>query len=359
MNPYSKVIQDFIDGTKTYIDAHNDPGKVEHVVDPIFPMGALILLAGASGAIKTSAMINAGIDIAAGVNFLKLPTKQAPVLMIDEEMGEHMLRPKIAETGLGVNVTRDIPFYWHSYAGVNFTNSAEVKKWENIIRGAIDHYKAEVVFIDSLHRTIPGKNDSKIEDVTPMLDTLLRITRDLGVTIILIHHWNKTGSWRGSTAILGMVDMLINVIKKGNNVTFEIDKNRFGPSGLRFDAVADWSNGKFTLTGKATQPPKKKPLAGLKLHIVGALRNLGGTGTINEIVEEFKNMQQVYEKASVKNTIYKLGKDKLVFRINPGGKGVEAEFILYEALTPMQVALDPETLSSYEGPDLDPGVIAI
>lgn len=359
MNPYDKVIQDFIGETKTYLDAYNNPGQVEHVVDPICPLGALILLAGPSGAVKTSTAIVWGIDIATGLNFLGLPTKQAPVLMIDEEMGEYMLRPKIAEAGLGVNVTRDIPFYFCSYAGVNFTNSAEVKKWEAIFRGAIDHYKAKVIIIDSLHRTIPGKNDSNIEDVTPMLDTLLRITRDLGVTIILIHHWNKAGGgYRGSTAILGMVDMLINVTKSGNNVTFEIDKNRFGPSGLRFDATADWSNGKFTLTGKATQPAKKKPLAGLKLHIVDALRNLGGTGTIDEVAQEIEKIRQDCKKSSVRNMVYQLRKDKILFRINPGEKGVEAEFILYEALTPMQVAADP-TLSSYDGPDLDSGVITL
>jgi KaiC/GvpD/RAD55 family RecA-like ATPase len=334
--------QNFLGDVKTVQDAFNGPLTVEHLVDGFLPKAAFILLVGDSSAGKTSTSVAIAVYVAAGLNFLGLATQQAPALLIDEEMGPKMMGMKIVETVKGANTRINIPLFWTSMDGVDFSRDAAVRMWEKNLRDVISAIGAKLVVLDALQEMIPGKSDSKTEDVTPLMSALLKISRDLDVTVILIHHWNKQSpTYRGSTAIKGMVDVLINVKKSGQTITFEIDKNRFGEK-KSYTAVVDWSNGMFTITGVGSLPKNQmQQLSGCPFAIVEAMQYIGGGGTFPKILQGLRDRGETYAEGTVRNKISELSRNGIVTRTDSGGKGSEATYMLTAYIDPFYSAMNP------------------
>lgn len=124
-------------------------------------------------------------------------------------------------TGLGID--HDIPLKFASLEGFDMHNPNDVDKLQSLI----EKTHAKVIIIDSLADIMSGKDENSVKDVQPVFLALRKISEKTQSAIIVIHHKNKNGGYRGSSAIKGAVDLLLTVKKSGSNgIEFNIEKTR-------------------------------------------------------------------------------------------------------------------------------------
>lgn len=102
--------------------------------------------------------------------------------------------------------------------------SEYIKLWQNVSSPLID-----IVFIDTLHRASVGAEENSSKDAGVVVDSVTRLQSQMNCAAIMIHHSNKTGGYRGSTAYRGNVDFVFKVEgvhRKPRRLT--IDKLRDG-----------------------------------------------------------------------------------------------------------------------------------
>ena len=93
--------------------------------------------------------------------------------------------------------------------------------------------KIKFVLIDAFMDVILGADENSVKDVLPGLAALKKIIEETGVSFLIIHHKTKPsngnkGNYRGSSAIKGAVDLMIEINKTDDSVKFETTKFRDG-----------------------------------------------------------------------------------------------------------------------------------
>ncbi len=207
----------------------------DYLLDSIYIAGKLYIVAGDAGTGKSFYSLGLAMHIANGEPFLGHPTKQCPVLYIDEENGkdEYLERVKWIAKGAGFDLDTT-PLIGFTDDGLNIANQDDLDELEQFIldRGI------RFAVIDSLVATIGGLDENSASDMEPPLRELGQLARRTNCTILAIHHVTKPtngkpASYRGSSTIKGKVDGLQifdNVGEDCSRVRFE--KNR---QGKRFD----------------------------------------------------------------------------------------------------------------------------
>lgn len=79
-----------------------------------------------------------------------------------------------------------------------------VKDWQDRQAGELD-----ILIIDTLHSAIWGADENAAKDIGVVLQAVKYARDQLGCTVLLIHHSNKTGAYRGSSALHGSMDSMI------------------------------------------------------------------------------------------------------------------------------------------------------
>src|SRR5215212_9910086 len=72
--------------------------------------------------------------------------------------------------------------------------------------GMIESLEPRVVVLDPLRELHSGQEDVS-DEMAPILRPVRQLAHGTGTTIILNHHQNKAGGFRGSTAILAACDL--------------------------------------------------------------------------------------------------------------------------------------------------------
>ncbi len=282
----------------------------KYMIDKFLSEKTVNLVAGQYGSTKTYDLIDAGVCLAMGADdWLGLKTLQTNVLIIDEESGEQRLSSRLSEVLKGHLADGNTPIFFVSLAGLNlYKNEGD----EMHLRALIDETQAGVVIIDALADIMLGGDENSVKDTQMVFHALRSIAEDTGCAFLVIHHTNKAGQYRGSSAIPGAIDTMVIVEKadKSNVITFDVAKNRDGEP-FKFKAIPTWIEDKFFLSpadNTADEPSYGKAqsyvLRYLKEH---------GTASINEIM----GSADTCTPASAKKATYSLASTGLVYRTNP------------------------------------------
>ncbi len=206
----------------------DDPVKYDWHVENLIAKGDVVMLAADPGVGKSWV----GLDLALctlGLRDEWLGMKvlhQGPVVIVDQENPEAVARKRMQQMGLhGENP--DMHYLW--YQGVRLDAQPEM----------LFEYCAIVqpkyLMVDSISR-VHFKNENSAEEMNPLLNGgVYPIARELGITVLLLHHWNKQGSSRGSTALPAATDLNLNMYKSDNGLYQVIS-----PDKLR--AVPPWGD---------------------------------------------------------------------------------------------------------------------
>jgi predicted ATP-dependent serine protease len=291
----------------------------EWIIENLITAGSVNIFEGHPGAKKTWALFDMAVCVALGKKWLDFETTQGTVLIIDEESGNRRLSRRMGDVFRGHLVHKDKimpPIKWTSLDGINLGNKGHI----NDLGELIQTVNARLVIIDALIDVMPGVDENSAKETQPIFANLRYLVENYGVTIIVIHHLNKGGNTRGSTQIIGAVDLIIQVESKdGNNlIKFTTTKER-DIARQTFHAQSNFSQDQFWLVSRDA-PEDRVIFNASETHILKYLYKHGES--------EKQKIIDTADSSSVKNCFQKLTNRDLIKRTDEGGQGKAAFYDL-------------------------------
>ena len=209
--------------------------KREYLIPDVLPHPSVILIYGAGGDGKSTAAWAIAKHIASGKPFrvrgADVPVSQGPVLLLNGDQPLVQLKEQLIEADFPITDKTFIRTDW------------QLQRYAQFIR-LMESIKPSLVVIDSLIGCSGGRgfDENKSDFATP----LYWLTKNNGelfhaTTILIIHHANKNGGFRGTSAIRDAVDETWSLKRtdpqdKGPKLQsherlIEIEKSRSGRSG--------------------------------------------------------------------------------------------------------------------------------
>lgn len=293
---------------------------IEYLVDRLITSASLTIFFGEPGSKKTYSLLSMAVCAAAGKRWLEFDIS-APVrvLVVDEESGERRLTVRLGACmrgELATEIEADNLTYV-SLAGFDLGKRDD----SDLLAKLIMDQGAQICIIDALADIMTGDENSK-QDTQPVLNNLRRVAEQTDCAIILIHHSNKMGAYRGTSAIKGSVDLMVKVESENDSkfINFTTEKNRDGEP-LKWSASAEWAKNdqgdQFYLS--STEPKKEKEfLTKSKLYVLRYLMEHG-----NSEMNDICNAADICSPTAAKQAIYSLtnGEKPYTRRTDAGGSG--------------------------------------
>ncbi len=170
------------------------------LIPEVLPHPSVVLLYGAGGDGKSMTAWTLAKHVACGLPFVVrgklMPVKQGPVLLLNGDQPECQIQEQLNE----IDMPEDAPVF--------IQGNWQLKRFNEFCQ-LIDKVRPALVVIDSLIGCSSG--DAFDENKSEFASPLYWLTKNNGVmfpatTIIVIHHANKTGGFRGTSAIRDGVD---------------------------------------------------------------------------------------------------------------------------------------------------------
>jgi len=186
--------------TMSLVELLDTDYKREYIIPDLLPKPAVVLIYGAGGDGKSMSAWTIAKHVATGKPFVirgkEVPVEQGHVLLLNGDQPLVQLQEQLEE----VELPRSAP--------VTIRTDWSLQRYAQFVR-LIEKLQPKLVVIDSLIGCSGGKafDENKSDFATP----LYWLTRNNGVlfpatTILIIHHSNKQGGFRGTSAIRDAVD---------------------------------------------------------------------------------------------------------------------------------------------------------
>ena len=174
--------------------------KREYLIPDVLPSPSVVLIYGAGGDGKSMSAWTIAKHVASGIPFVVrgklVPVKKGPVLILNGDQPLSSVQEQLEEVEYPIDSNTKILTDW------------QLQRYAQFVQLIKDH-KPKLVIIDSLIGCSGGKafDENKSDFATP----LYWLTRNNGnlfekTSILIIHHANKQGGFRGSSSIRDAVD---------------------------------------------------------------------------------------------------------------------------------------------------------
>ncbi len=304
-------------------DALKPQRPIQWIINRLFSVGSVSTLVGEPGSKKTYCLIDAAVCVALGQPWLGLETMQQTVLIVDEESGPQRLSRRLSEALHGHGAGVETKLAYTCLNGFDLRDSVSATRLEAEIR----RVGAGFVIIDPLAMIMPGADENSVKDVQPVFKHLRQIAEATRAAIVVVHHTNRNGSYRGTSAIKGAVDAMIMVESKPTEaqVNFQFEKAR-DTEPFKFSARAIWSDGTFMLHAaeEASQGSMAIKLSPSEKYVVRYLREHGRSAFVKDITDH----ADTCSAEAARQAVYVLARKRVVRRSDPGGPGSKAAYEL-------------------------------
>jgi hypothetical protein len=210
--------------------------KRDYLIPDVLPHPSVVLIYGAGGDGKSMSAWAIAKHIATGMPFKVrdrlVPVQQGPVLLLNGDQPLVQLKEQLEDVDYPLTRNTKIQIDWQL-------------QWYAQFKMLMDQHKPKLVVIDSLIGCSGGRafDENKSEFAQP----LYWLTRNNGVlfpatTILIVHHANKNGGFRGTSAIRDAVDETWSLAKPSEEEASKvgkhtrlitIEKSRSGRSGTQ------------------------------------------------------------------------------------------------------------------------------
>ena len=244
----------------TLVDAYQERPPVEYIAQGLFALPSLNIVYGAPGTLKSFALADLAVCVAAGIDWLPpapwingnlacgIPTRQRPVMWLDFDNGRRRTHDRFAALARARNLPEDTPFYYYSMPSpwLDSGNKASMGDLElrMIDRGI------ELLIVDNLG-VVSGDADENSGDMVGVMSEFRQLAENTKSADVLVHHQRKsTGvlgragdSLRGHSSIEASLDLSLLVVREelSDTITFKATKVR-GDDVLPFSAVFTFSH---------------------------------------------------------------------------------------------------------------------
>lgn len=318
------------------------PDKFDWLVAGLLPMATTALLYAEGGTGKTLLAYSIIKAVACGLSWNGFPTRQGKILLMQTDEPSIVTAQNLKIAGFQESLPSGQLFISYSW---QFSQMQQ-------LRSAISTYQPTLVVIDSLtssNRTATA--EEKDVEYARVLYELRDLAMKEGCAILVLHHENKTGGVRGSTAIKANVSEVWHLARDKQLAStqrlLDIEKSRAGCSGLfqlQLD-VDDYSwqhQGEFDpiqAGGDATSRPTAS--LPLKARLLAFLEERPGVPfEAEELVSEFGA-----SSGAMRKTLTQLWRQGLIetqerSKPNNNGKGGQTKYKVY-LFTEMDQRLEP------------------
>lgn len=256
--------------------------EIEWLIPGVLPAGAVVLLPGREGSMKSRLAMSMAQAVAAGGLWLGKRAQQGPVLYLDGEMPSAVLKDYLR----GVGPVDQL----HVWTWTDRGFPEELNDNDSLMEAAKTH---KLIVVDTLRRQMKDRNENSSDDMAQMSRAMRKLTR-YGATVLALHHAPKrqgNKGPRGATELAAGVDISMHLeqTKKSDSgcvLKLEIQKTRYSDSE---DLVIQVTKGDrapvFALNGP-TSEQRKPGLLELSL-LIDDLRERSGRDPIQaEVIEE-------------------------------------------------------------------------
>jgi hypothetical protein len=202
-------------------DGDRPPEPPSWCVRNLFPSGSVNLIAGESRAGKSFLGIHLGVCVAQGKPFFGFATEKGGVLYAAAE-GAFTIPQRLRAAKLGMPSTT-LPFT-HIKEVPDLTQDeglnlfiASGRKANELMLGN-HNVPLSLVIIDTLIAAFPIKSWNDAADTSKVINVLARISRELGVTVVGIHHHGKDTARGavGSFTLTAGPDIMLSVFREAD-----------------------------------------------------------------------------------------------------------------------------------------------
>jgi KaiC/GvpD/RAD55 family RecA-like ATPase len=249
------------------------PDREDIVDGGLLVAGSLTLFSAREKSGKTMLCTDLACAVASEEPFLDRSVRCGPVIFVALEENIREVRKRFLDR---LGLSRDVPLFVLPANG--FTDDVvrlDLAESMAALAGMIREFSAAVLIIDTM-REAHRLRENEADDMAPLTRPLRQIAHDANCAIILLHHQNKTGGSRESTAIAAGVDQLWSFQRTdadhdaGPPVGRLTVEGRFGPRqvlGIRLGEGLRWEvDHAITL---ADQTMRGRILVTLGQHVAG------------------------------------------------------------------------------------------
>jgi len=176
--------------------ARPDP---EWLIGGVLPAGGLAVLSAPPAHYKSFIGLDMAASVATGRDWAGRPVKHGTALYVAGE-GSHGMKKRAAAWSRDRGATPDRLFLIPQ--AVQLSEPAQL----DLLLAAMDGTRPRLVIVDTLSRTLAGKDENSQKDMSLYVDAAGRIADASGATVLILHHHNREGKIRGSTVLSGALD---------------------------------------------------------------------------------------------------------------------------------------------------------
>ena len=228
----------------------------EWIVEDLFGYGDLVTVYGAPGSGKSALVADLAASVATGSEWFGRSVTTCPVLFVAAERASVTERRLVA---VKLRIRSERLEVAISAGPMDLGDDSAVNSIIDLMTAIKIQLGAapRLIIFDTLSRCAPTIDENSTRDVAKVIDRLARINNETGAATVIVHHGNKAnGDLRGSSALLGAVDVAVEVNQKGPIRRARIAKNNDGPEGdvIATFRITDAPDGRTGIVNPITKP---------------------------------------------------------------------------------------------------------
>lgn len=278
------------------------------LVDNMLVEGGISLFTGAPASFKSFVALDIALSVATGTHAFGNKTFSGKVVYVAAE-GVHSI---IERTESWMQGQTD--FYPDNFAIYDEPVDLGNKQTAEWFADSIGI--ASLIVIDTLARCAPGLDENDASEMGLFIESVAIIAKQTKAHVIIIHHNNKTGTARGSTALPAAVDTHIAVTRNSNTVTLQMLKQKDAEEiePITLQAVETKDSLKLTLKPTTTKNQQA---------IINALKD--GPKSHSELIKSTALNPTPFQRAMVAN----LNANLVAFELKNGSERKKIYHLLF------------------------------